>query len=117
MKNKGKFKLSILVVDDDENIRIILQKALGKLGHHVSQAKSGEEAISTLQHSFFHVVITDIKMEEMSGIELMREIKELNSLMQIYIITAHGNLPNVIQLHRLIQPQHNPLIEEWIMML
>lgn len=89
--------LNILVVDDDENIRIVLNKALGKLGHHISLAKSAEEALSILQRSFFHVVITDIKMEEMSGIELLQEIKELNSLMQIYIITAHPDLPNVIQ--------------------
>ncbi|MBF0352894.1 MAG: response regulator [SAR324 cluster bacterium] len=96
MKTTGN-KLNILVVDDDENIRMILEKTLTKLGHHVSQAKSAEEALATLEHSYFNVVITDIQMEEMTGIELLKEIKELNSIMQIFIITAHSNLPNVIQ--------------------
>jgi DNA-binding NtrC family response regulator len=50
-----------------------------------------------LQRSFFHVVITDIMMGEMNGLELMQQIKEINSLMQIYIMTAHSNLSHVIQ--------------------
>ena len=52
--------LSILVVDDDENIRIVLRHSLEKQGYHVSTAKSAEEALNTLQRSFFNVVITDI---------------------------------------------------------
>jgi DNA-binding NtrC family response regulator len=89
--------LNVLVVDDDENIRMVLQRTLSKLGYHVSTARSAEEALRTLQRSFFHVVITDLMMEEMTGIELMQQIKEMNSLMQIYVMTAHSTLPSVIQ--------------------
>lgn len=96
-KNEPTAVLNILVVDDDENIRMILQKTLSKLNHNVSLAKSAEEALTTLQRSFFHVVITDIQMEEMTGIELLNEIKELNALIQIYVITAHSNLESVIR--------------------
>ena len=96
-KKTTNFELSILVVDDDENIRMVLQQVLGKEGYHVSTAKSAEEALATLQRSFFHVVITDIMMAEMSGVELLQEIKEMNSLMQIFVMTSHGTLPNVIQ--------------------
>ncbi len=92
--------LNILVVDDDENIRMVLQRALTKLGYHVSTARSAEEALNTLQRSFFHVVITDLMMEEMTGVELMQQIKEMNSLMQIYVMTAHSTLPSVIQCMR-----------------
>ncbi|MGK5092709.1 response regulator [Deltaproteobacteria bacterium TL4] len=97
MTIKAGTRLNILVVDDDENIRIVLDKALSKLGHHVSTSKSAEQALAVLQRSFFHVVITDLHMDEMNGIELLTEIKELNSMMQVFIITAHSNLPNVIQ--------------------
>ena len=97
MEEKTNFELSILVVDDDENIRVVLQKTLEKKGYHVSTCKSAEEALITLQRSFFHVVITDILMAEMSGVELLHKIKEMNYLMQIFIMTSHSTLPNVIQ--------------------
>ena len=87
MNKASKSELSILVVDDDENIRLVLNKALEKEGYRVSTAKSGEEALSILQRSFFHVVISDIMMAEMNGIELLHQIKEMNSLMQIYILS------------------------------
>lgn len=97
MKTTANSKLSILVVDDDENIRMVLRQSLEKEGYHVSTANSAEEALNTLQRSFFHVVITDIMMGEMNGVELLLQIKEMNSLMQIYVMTSHGTLPHVIQ--------------------
>ena len=97
MEKKTNLELSILVVDDDENIRMVLQKTLEKEGYHVSTSKSAEEALKTLQRSFFHVVITDIMMAEMTGVELLLKIKELNYLMQIFIMTSHSTLPNVIK--------------------
>ena len=97
MKNTANLELSILVVDDDENIRMVLRQSLEKEGYRVSTAKSAEEALNTLQRSFFHVVITDIMMAEMSGLELLLQIKEMNSMMQIFVMTSHSTLPNVIQ--------------------
>ena len=97
MKTTANSKLSILVVDDDEIILMVLRKSLEKEGYHVSTANSAEEALNTLQRSFFHVVITDIMMGEMNGVELLLKIKEMNSLMQIYVMTSHGTLPHVIQ--------------------
>ena len=97
METTANSKLSILVVDDDEIIRMVLRKSLEKEGYHVSTANSAEEALNTLQRSFFHVVITDIMMGEMNGVELLLQIKEMNSLMQIYVMTSHGTLPHVIQ--------------------
>jgi len=97
MKKKTGAELSILVVDDDENIRMVLRQSLEKEGYHVSTAKNAEEALNTLQRSFFHVVITDIMMGEMSGVELLQQIKEMNSMMQIFVMTSHSTLPYVIQ--------------------
>ncbi len=96
-KNANLTPLNILVVDDDDNIRTMLNKALTKFGHHVSLEKSAEEALAALQRSHFHVVISDIRMSEMTGVELLREIKEMNALIQVYIMTAHSNLEYVIQ--------------------
>ena len=97
MKKTTDAELSILVVDDDENIRMVLHQSLEKESYHVSTAKNAEEALNTLQRSFFHVVITDIMMGEMNGVELLQQIKEMNSLMQIFVMTSHSTLPHVIQ--------------------
>ena len=97
MKKNELTPLHILVVDDDDNVRMVLQTTLAKLGHHISLEKTAEEALAALQRSHFHVVITDIQMSEMSGVELLQEIKNLNPLIQVYIITAHSNLEYVIQ--------------------
>ena len=97
MKTTTDSKLSILVVDDEENIRMVLRQSLENEGYHINTANSAEEALNTLQRSFFHVVITDIMMGEMNGVELLLQIKEINSLMQIYVMTSHSTLPNVIQ--------------------
>ena len=94
--SSNKSELNVLVVDDDENIRLVLQKTITKQGYHVSTARNAEEAMNMLQRSFFHVVITDIMMGEMNGLELMQQIKEINSLMQIFIMTAHSNLSHAI---------------------
>ena len=97
LKASSRNNATILVVDDEESIRMVLHQSLEKEGYHVSTAKSAEEALKTLQRSFFNVVITDIMMAEMSGVELLIKIKEMNSLMQIFIMTSHSTLPHVIQ--------------------
>ena len=74
--SSNKSELNVLVVDDDENIRLVLQKTITKQGYHVSTARNAEEALNMLQRSFFHVVITDIMMGEMNGLELMQQIKD-----------------------------------------
>ena len=54
--SSNKSELNVLVVDDDENIRLVLQKTIIKQGYHVSTARNAEEALNMLQRSFFHVV-------------------------------------------------------------
>ena len=97
MRKTTEAKLRILVLDDDENIRLLLRQSRENGGCLVNTAKSAEEALNTLQRSFFHVVITDIMMGEMSGVELLMGIKKMNSLMQIFVMTSHSTLPRVIQ--------------------
>ena len=89
MGKTTEFKLSILVVDDDENILLVLRQSLEKEGYHVNTAKNAEEALNTLQRSFFHVVITDIMMGEMSGVELLIEIKKMNSREHLLLIRTY----------------------------
>ena len=64
---------AILIVDDDEQIRCLLQRAIRKDGYVCFQASNGEEALETLERETVDVVITDITMPKMDGIKTHRE--------------------------------------------
>src|SRR5260370_7743196 len=66
----------ILVVDDEGAIRYSISKTLQRVGYQVSAASSGEEALDMLGEQTFDVVLTDIRMPGLSGVELLAKIKE-----------------------------------------
>ncbi len=82
----------ILVVDDEPTIRCILSQVLEEAGHEVTEAASGEEALETFQTEPFPVVITDIIMKRMSGIDLLQNLKEIEPEVEVVIMTSQGTL-------------------------
>jgi signal transduction histidine kinase len=88
---KGEIE-TILLVDDEQDIRDVLQMALADAGHRVIMAENGEEALARYTESQPPIVITDIKMPVMDGIELLRNIKQLNSETEVIMITGHGDM-------------------------
>ncbi len=92
--------LRILVVDDDDNVRLLLQRSLTDAGHYVSIEPDGESALAALERSYFQVVLTDICMPEIDGITLLNDIKSYNPLIQVYIMSAFSNSEYVIQCMR-----------------
>jgi len=83
-------RFKILVVDDDENIRDVLEDFLNFEGHKPILAKDGEEALKLFSERDFDVVITDLGMPGMSGWELSRYIKQRKPEMPVVIITGWG---------------------------
>jgi two-component system response regulator PilR (NtrC family) len=86
----------ILVVDDEEIIRESLSLVLKKEGYIVEEAENGKAAYDKIVESFFDVVITDLEMPGMKGIQLVEEIQKLNIQTSIIIITAYGSLDTAI---------------------
>gem|GEM_PF-2124009 len=86
----------VLVVDDEELIRLSLRKLLEKNGFEVDVAGSADEALKKLDENGFGVVITDIMMPDMDGIELLRRIKEKDSSIYVIMITAYASLDRAI---------------------
>ena len=70
---------SILVVDDELDVRVILSKRLGRLGHSVDSASDGEEALRQIEEKSFDVVLLDIEMPGMSGLEVLKTLREQHS--------------------------------------
>src|SRR3989339_487089 len=86
----------ILVVDDEEIIRESLSFVLKKEGYLVEEAENGKVAYDKIAESSFDVVITDLEMPGMKGIQLVEEIQKLNIQTSIIIITAYGSLDTAI---------------------
>ncbi len=86
----------ILVVDDEDIIRESLSFVLKKEGYYVQEAENGKAAYNKLLEESFDLVVTDLEMPEMKGIELLEEIKKLNIQTAVIIITAFGSLDTAI---------------------
>lgn len=87
----------ILLVDDEEGIRKVLGISLADRGHQVFTAESGEEALSIFRKMQPEIVLTDIKMPGMDGIELLQEIKYERPDTEVIMITGHGDMDLAIR--------------------
>lgn len=87
----------ILLVDDEEGIRKVLGISLTDRGYQVFTAGSGEEALHIFQEQEPSIVLTDIKMPGMDGIELLQRIKNENPDTEVIMITGHGEMELAIQ--------------------
>src|SRR3972149_2340568 len=96
---------SILVVDDEKNAREGLAQALtgafGKDVLHVATAADGLEAVRTLSASAVDLVIADIKMPNMDGMELLKRIRENQLSTQVLMLTGHGAIETAVEAMRL----------------
>ncbi len=80
----------LLVVDDERGIVIALKGLFTKEGYEVETAESGEEALEKVKAGLFHVIITDLSMKGMSGLELLKHVRELDPACAVLMITAFG---------------------------
>ncbi|TFU16552.1 HD-GYP domain-containing protein [Thermus tengchongensis] len=82
--------MRVLVVDDDPVQRLLLMRALAPLEVEVQEARNGQEALDLLRDGFPHVVLTDLHMPLVDGLELTRRIKALDPLLPVILLTADG---------------------------
>ena len=78
----------ILVIDDEEPIRILLRVMLKQFGHTVIEARGGTEGLALFPHAHFDLVITDIVMPDMDGLEVLRELRRMAPSVKILAITG-----------------------------
>ena len=87
----------ILVVDDELIMRESLKDWLERDGHDVESAASGEDALETLKDTRFDILLLDIKMEGMSGLDVLRQVKEGDPDVAVIMITAYGSISTAIE--------------------
>jgi len=90
----------ILLVDDEEDIREVLAISLMDMGYEVVPAENGQRAMELFEKNPFPIVLTDIKMPVMDGIELLKKIKQLAPDTEIIMITGHGDMDLAIESFR-----------------
>jgi CheY-like chemotaxis protein len=90
IKKSGlRMREKILVVDDEQVLRDLASEVLSEEGYHVSLASSGQEALEQMKQMSFDLVIADLKMPGMDGMELLKRIKENDKGVQVILLTSY----------------------------
>ena len=90
-------KTNVLVVDDDFHMRLALKESLSKAGYAVSVAEDGMEAIEAVKKNPLDLMISDVKMPRMSGMELLSQVREMSPLLPIILITGYGTIQDAVR--------------------
>jgi two-component system nitrogen regulation response regulator NtrX len=87
---------SILIIDDERAIRNVLKDILNNEGYNTDEATDGEEGLKKFKSASFDLVLCDIKMPKIDGIEFLQKAKEINADVPIIIISGHGNIETAV---------------------
>jgi len=91
----------ILIVDDEESILFSLRRALERDGHEVWTAGDGHQALRLVQHHVFDLILTDLKMEGVGGVEVLRQARAMSPDTAIIMLTGYATLESAIEALRL----------------
>ena len=87
---------SILVVDDEESHRMMLRAHLEEEGFELVDASDGREAVDRVSERFFDLVLMDIRMPKMDGMEALKQIRQISSTIPVVIMTAYGSIDSAV---------------------
>ncbi|MCK4575066.1 sigma-54-dependent Fis family transcriptional regulator, partial [candidate division WOR-3 bacterium] len=93
--------MNILVVEDEKNQRILLKRLLRKEGNEPEEAENGNDALKAFDRGDFDLVLLDQRLPDMSGIEVLKKLKEINPIIPVIIITAYANVEDAVNAMKL----------------
>jgi two-component system, response regulator, stage 0 sporulation protein F len=82
----------VLIVDDQYGIRVLLYEVFGKEGYQTFQAANGKQALEIVKKESLDLVILDMKIPGMDGLEILKEIKKIDTEIKVIMMTAYGEL-------------------------
>jgi DNA-binding NtrC family response regulator len=88
---------TVLVVDDDESFATALGRIIRELGHSSERAVDGQDGLMKFQDGDFDLVIVDLKMPRMGGVEFIRELKRINKDVVVMVITGYSDLGSAVE--------------------
>ena len=92
---------SILLVDDDQEFRKAMKKMFEKAGYDVTVSADGQEALDAIAEKSFDLIISDLRMPNLNGMELMEELKRRKINLPVIFITAYGEVESYMDLMNL----------------
>ncbi len=93
--------MRVLLAEDEKTIAVTLSDSLAEAGYEVTVAEDGREASETFKKQFFDCVITDVRMPGLSGIDLLRQVKESSPETEVVVITGVGTVETAVQAMKL----------------
>ncbi len=94
-------KHTILICDDEATIRTSLEEALSEEGHLVLQAANGTAALAMLREEKPHLLLLDLKLPDMSGVDVLRMLRDEGNTIPVILMTAYGDLPTAVEAMKL----------------
>src|SRR5215213_4766355 len=88
---------AILIIDDEKSIRKTLTEILSYEGYKIDEASDGEEGLKKFKEKIYDLVLCDIKMPKLDGIEFLEKAKQVNPDVPIIIISGHGNIETAVE--------------------
>ena len=95
--SKQDLSIRLLVVDDEQSIRKLCVTVGEALGFVCLEAESGESALALLEEQPVHMVLTDMVMPRMSGLEFLERVKKLLPRTEVALMTGHGSIETAVQ--------------------
>ncbi|RMF93749.1 MAG: sigma-54-dependent Fis family transcriptional regulator, partial [Nitrospinota bacterium] len=87
----------ILIIDDEERMLAMLEKVLTRRGYAVRTCSAGKEALRLLEEHPFDVVVTDLRMPDVNGMEILRTVKNLSPDTMVVMMTAFGSVDSAVE--------------------
>mgnify|MGYP005809798425 CR=1 FL=1 len=97
----GEFRISCLIVDDEQSIRALCRRICESIGFQCAEAESAESALAYLEAESPNIVLTDLKLPNQTGVELLRQIKIQFPRTEVAIMTGHGTIDSAVQAMKL----------------
>jgi DNA-binding NtrC family response regulator len=94
-------EIQMLLVDDEDDFRITLAKRLRLRKMNITDVASGNEAIETAKKNHFDVAVIDVKMPGIDGVETLKQIKQIQPLMEIIMLTGHASIESGMEAMKL----------------
>ncbi|HON85714.1 MAG TPA: sigma-54 dependent transcriptional regulator [Syntrophorhabdaceae bacterium] len=89
-------KANVLVIDDDYHMRVALKESLTKVGCAVATAEDGLKAINEMGKRIFDLIITDVKMPHLNGIDLLKHVRKEHPFLPVILVTAYGTIQDAV---------------------
>lgn len=90
-------KIKVLLADDEDTFRRIMANELSRMGYDVAQVENGEDAVSKLNEKDFDIVLLDINMPVMSGVEALNKIKEISPSTEVLMLTGEASVESAVK--------------------